>query len=125
MSAACQSAALMPNRPANLDSADFFWRDLFKELCPANTAAWIASFTRTKIRSVELVMAHPRKGPSGPSLINLLRSPIGGRVLDAVLGDTPPDWRAAERRLIRLAALEQQLDDHKRQLEILRRQVSG
>jgi hypothetical protein len=96
---------------------------MFKKISPENTAAWIASFTRTEIRSVELLMAKPQGGISGWALVNLIRAPIGGQVIDYICGDAAPDWRAYELRLIRIAELEQQLDHHKRSLDALREQL--
>lgn len=91
-------------------------------LYPRNTAAHAAALSGLKARACEYVLAGDTDF-SRPPLVRLLRSPVGAAVLDALLGDAPPDWRAAELRLIRIGELERQLIEHKRSLESLRRQV--
>lgn len=120
MTKACHSIVVAPNLVADNCSADFSWRDLFVGIFPDNTAAYVASFTRTGVRAVEHVL-NGRGGPSCRAFINLLRSPVGPVILDSLLGDT--DWRANERRLLRIADLELQLEEQKRRLESLRRQA--
>ncbi len=87
-------------------SVDFFWSDLLRALFPKNTAASVASFTRTSVRAAEHVLSG-RNNLGGPALVNLLRSPIGAQVIDALAGDV--EWRAVERRLIEIKELELEL----------------
>lgn len=87
-------------------SANIFWRDLLLALFPEKTAFYAASYTRTSVRAVEHVL-RGRNSFSGSALVNLLRSPVGPRVLDALVADV--DWRAAERRLIEIESLRREL----------------
>lgn len=91
------------NRKRYKSSHDFSWRDALKSVFPKDTAACTASFTRTSVAAAAHVM-RGRNGLSGKALVNLLRSPFGDRVLDAIVGDA--DWRALELRLIEIAKLQ-------------------
>jgi len=120
MMKACHALTASPNlAPANC-SDDFSWRKLFKALFPVSTAPCAASFMRTNVRAAEHVMSG-RNGPSARALINLLRSSVGPQVLDAIVGEV--DWRANERRLLRIADLENQLEEQKRRLASLSAQL--
>lgn len=99
---------------------DFSWPVLLAKLFPEKTPAYVATFTRTSVAAVAHIM-RGRNGLSGGALVNLLRSAIGPRILDAIAGDT--EWRANEKRLMRIADLELQLEEQKRRLGSLRRQV--
>jgi hypothetical protein len=98
-------------------SVDFFWRDFLTALFPSNTAASVASFTRTSVRAAERVLSG-RNNLGGPALVNLLRSPVGSQVLDALAGDV--EWRVVERRLIEIKELENELQS----LEQKRRELT-
>lgn len=107
----------LSNPRAEKCSADFSWPDVLTRLFPDNTAAYVASFTRTKVRAAEHVLSG-RNGLGGKALVNLLRSPVGHLVLDFIAGDS--DWRAIERRRLAIAELEQELQD----LELKRRELA-
>lgn len=98
-------------------SVDFFWRDFLTALFPANTAASVATFTRTSVRAAEHVLSGRNK-LGGPALVNLLRSKYGAQVLDALAGDV--EWRTVELRLLEIKKLEQELQD----LEQRRREIT-
>lgn len=110
------------NKSAPTWDGDFFWRDLFKNLFPENTAAYAASFAQTSVGAIDHVL-RGRNGVSGRALANLLRSPAGPRVLDGVAGEA--DWRRIERRVLDIAARERELrelQEQHRSLEALLRQ---
>jgi hypothetical protein len=120
MTKTCHALIAAPNLVPNKCSVDFSWRELLLGIFPEKTAAYVATFTHTSVAAVAHIM-RGRNGPSGPALMNLLRSKIGPRILDAIVGDV--DWRADELRLIELAKLQLQLEEQKRRLGSLRRQV--
>lgn len=95
------------NRAANICSVDFSWRDFFVVHFPDNTAAYVAFFTRTSVRAAEHVLTG-RNGLSARAMLHLLRSPYGAALIDALAADA--DWRSAERRLLDIAAREQELE---------------
>lgn len=100
-------AALLSSNPSAYKCADdFSWRELFTSIFPDNTAAYVASLTKTSVGAAEHVL-RGRNGVSGRALVNLLRSPAGPKVLDAIAGDA--EWRALERRLIDIVELEREL----------------
>lgn len=123
MTVACQIARPVASRVANRSSVEIAWGKTFKQIFPEKTAPNVASLTRTQIRAIELVIENPKRGLSGRALINLLRSPIGGKILAVILGDAPPDWRTREERLIRIAQLQTEIDQHKASLENLQKRV--
>jgi hypothetical protein len=95
---------------------------LFTALEPRKPAAALADFAGIGVRAAELALH--KDDPlalSGPSIANLLRSRVGDRVLDLLLGSAVPAWRAAELRLMGVAALERELD----QLEQKRRHLEA
>lgn len=100
------TAGDLSNSPSYKCDGDYFWRDVLKSLFPVNTAAYVASLTRTSVGAIEHVM-RGRNGLSSRALANLLRSPVGPRVLDAIAGDA--EWRSIERRRLRIAELESEL----------------
>lgn len=102
--------------------ADFFWRDLLRAMFPDNTAAYTASFTQTSVGAAEHVL-RGRNGLSGRALINLLRSPIGPKVLDAITDGA--EWRACERRLIDIYELQNQLQNIEQKRRALERALVG
>lgn len=118
MSRLAHAMAGESNRRTNKCSVDFSWPVIFQKLFPENTAAYVASFTRTNVRAAEHVL-NKRNGLGGKALVNLLRSPVGRDVLDALAGDA--DWRAVERRRLDIAKLEEELEN----LERKRRELSA
>lgn len=104
------------NRRTNSCSVDFFWRDLLIHLFPNNTAAYVASFTRTTVRAAEHVLSG-RNGLGSIAIINLLRSPHGAEIVDAIAGDAK--WRAAERTRIELAELVRGQERQRRLLDLM------
>lgn len=86
---------------------DFFWRDLLIGIFPNDTAAWTASFTKTSVAAAAHVL-RGRNGLSGKALVNLLRSPVGDRILDAICADV--DWRALEMRLVEISKLQKDIE---------------
>lgn len=107
----------MSNSRSDKCSADFSWNEFFKEHFPDDTAAWVASLTRTTVRAAEHMLAR-RNGPGRKALENLLRSSLGPKVLDAIAGEA--DWRALERRQLQIIELEAQLNN----LELKRRELA-
>lgn len=106
------------NPPAHRGAASVPWRELFRAIFPEKTAANVAAFARTKVRAAEYVVAGESE-PSTRALINLLRSPIGDRVLDALTRDV--DWRSMERRRLEIAVIEQELEELERKRRELAR----
>ena len=95
---------------------------LIRAMEPVKPAAALAEYAGIGLRAAELFLQGRAKSLSGRSIVNLLRSRIGDRVLDALLGERPPAWRAAEVRLMGVAALEaelEQLEQKRRHLEAL------
>jgi hypothetical protein len=85
-------------------------------------AADLAHYAGIGLRAAELLLQGRAKSLSGPAMARLLRSRIGDRVLDLILGEQPPAWRTAELRLMGVAELEKQLEDleqKRRRLEAL------
>jgi hypothetical protein len=72
-------------------------------------AAVLAHYAGIGARAAELALQRGG-GLSAPALTNALRSRVGDRVLDFLLGDPAPLWRAAERRLMGVAELERELE---------------
>lgn len=107
MTGLAHGSAALSNKRADKCSVEIDWRGLLHSLFPEKTAAHVANFARTNVRAVEHVLAG-RNGPSGSALVNLLRSPVGPRVLDAVAGEAA--WRAMERRLLEIAELERRVE---------------
>lgn len=81
----------------------------------------LADYAGIGVRAAELLLQGRAKSLSGPALTRLLRSRIGDRVLDLILGEQPPAWRAAELRLMGVAELEKQLEE----LELKRRRLEA
>lgn len=104
------------NLGADKDSVDFCWPDLLTSIFPNNTAAYVASFTRTTVRAAEHVLSG-RGGMGGRAIINLLRSPHGPDIIDAIAGGA--EWRTAERTRIELAELVRGQEKQRRLLDAL------
>ncbi len=117
MSAMVPAISIMSNPRRDKCADDLPWAQFFSDLFPENTAAYVASLTRTKVRAAEYVL-EGRNGLGGRALANLLRSPIGPRVLNFIAGDA--EWRAVEMRRLQIADLEQQLQD----LELKKRELA-
>jgi hypothetical protein len=94
------------NLDANKCDPKKFWRDFFRQMFPEKTDASAACMTGTSV-SAARQMLRGRNGISSSALINLLRSPIGDKVLDAVAGNA--DWRRLERRLLEIEELKTEL----------------
>lgn len=120
MTKACHALTAAPNLARYKCDADFSWRDLLAGIFPEKTPAYVASLTQTSVGAAAHVL-RGRNGLSGRAVVNLLRSKAGRRILDAIAGDA--EWRADELRLIEIANLQLQLEEQKRRLESLRRQV--
>lgn len=101
------------NRRTSKWDGVFFWRDLLRSIFPKNTEACTASLTKTSVGAIAHVM-RGRNGVSAPTLLRLLRSPIGQRVLDEILDGV--EWRDAERRLLEIAEHEQKLEKLKQEI---------
>lgn len=102
----------------NRDSSISGLIELITSIDPVKPSAALAEFAGIGIRAAQLVI-EGRSNLSRKAVVNLLRSRIGDRVLDSILGKRPPAWRAAEQRLMGVAALEAELD----QLEQKRRHL--
>lgn len=88
---------------------------------PASTpAAVLSHYAGIGMRAAELALQN-NSGLSARAIINALRSRIGDRVLEFILGNPAPMWRRAELRLMGVADLERQLE----QLEQQRRHLSA
>lgn len=94
-------------------SVNISWRALFEKLFPDKTVPSVSSFTGNGFRATEYMLSRD-KAPSSSALINLLRSPVGNAVLDALLKGV--EWRDAERRLIEISELQNQLELKRREL---------
>lgn len=119
VASARESGFAFPNRISskNLDGL----AALIRALEPVKPAAALAEYAGIGLRAAELFLQGRAKSLSGQSIANLLRSRIGDRVLDVILGERPPAWRAAEQRMMGLAALEAELE----QIEQKRRHLEG
>lgn len=108
---------------SNPVSSKFSLAALFLALEPRKPAAALADFAGIGVRAAELALQKSDEvALSGKAIINLLRSRVGDRVLDLVLGPAVPAWRAAELRLMGVAQLEkelEQLEQKRRHLEAL------
>ena len=81
----------------------------------------LADYAGIGVRGAGLVI-EGRNFLSRKSQNNCLRSPIGDRVLDVILGDPAPAWREAERRMMEVKRIEQRLnhlEEERRHLEAL------
>lgn len=131
MSAVCQTAHrpvmsahesrfAFSNRDSSKSMAERLG-ELIRALEPVKPAAALAEYAGIGLRAAELLLQGRAKTLSGSAQANLLRSRIGDRVLDIILGEQPPAWRAAEQRMMGLASLEAELD----QLEQKRRHLEA
>ena len=94
---------------------------LFVSLDRNKPAYLLAECANIGVRAAELVL-QGRNDLSRKSLINLLRSRVGDRVLDAILGSPAPAWRKMERELMSNQAARErlyQLEEERRHLEAL------
>ena len=71
-------------------AVNFSWRALLEKLFPEKTVPCVASLTRNGLRATEYMLSRD-SAPSTTALINLLRSPVGQAVLDALLDGV--EWR--------------------------------
>ena len=94
-------------------AVNFSWRALLEKLFPEKTVPCVASLTRNGLRATEYMLSRD-SAPSTTALINLLRSPVGQAVLDALLDGV--EWRDAERRLIEISELQNQVELKRREL---------
>lgn len=110
---------------SNRSSAKSFIEKLVDLLCalePRKPAAALAEYADIGLRAAELIFEGRTKTLSGKAQTKLLQSRIGDRVLDLLLGEQPPAWRAAELRLMGIGQIERQLEEleqKKRHLEAL------
>lgn len=121
MSELAHAGSERSNHTANCVAVDFSWRGLFRDIFPEKTAQNVATFSRTGVRAAEYVVAGDSE-PSTGALINLLRSPIGQRVLDALTDGI--EWRGAELRLLEICDHEQKLEKLKQEIRELDRATS-
>lgn len=92
--------------------------DALRREHPDKLAQMLADYAQRPQRVCELWLAG-RQSPNGAALASLLRSPIGGIVLEAITAGAEAEWIARDRRARRLLTI------HEREAELRREKAQA